>query len=277
MSAFFIGQLLFFREQNQLIWPIEAFDLCKNRVGSTPSQTSQPPPAPNPSPLKISIIIPVINEAEQIKTSVEKAWNAGADEVLVVDGGSTDGTREGIDGVNCEFIESLPGRAVQMNKGAAAATGDILVFLHADNWLTPGCCEQLRTALAGSEGGFGGFRQQITNDQRIFRWIESGNGLRLKWQGLIYGDQAMFIERKLFDAVGGFPEMELMEDFEFSRMMCRHGKPLLLEGPTIVSARRWEKTGPIRQTVTNWVLSFSYRLGASPKWIASRYRRHDQN
>lgn len=226
--------------------------------------------------MKISIIIPVINEAGQIRQSIDRAWASGADQVVVVDGGSSDDTPSVASAEDCLLVESKPGRAVQMNRGATESNGDVLVFLHADNWLDPGGCEQIRLALQDVRRNFGAFRQKIENDDWIYRWIESGNELRVKWQGLIYGDQSLFIRSKIFDRAGGFPEIELMEDFAFSKRIRKMGRPILLPGPTFVSARRWENVGPIRQTIRNWYLSLAYRLGASPVWLAARYRRHDK-
>ena len=163
-----------------------------------------------------------------------------------------------------------------MNRGAAVATGDVLLFLHADNSLAAGACDQIRDLYLKTEHKFGGFRQEIQNQSAVFRWIESGNEIRLVRQGLIYGDQAMFVSRELFEHLGGFPEIELMEDFEFSRSLRKLGKPALLDGPTLVSARRWERNGWLRQTILNWSLSFAFRMGASPGWIARQYRRHDK-
>lgn len=229
--------------------------------------------------MKISVVIPVINEFNKIRQSVSLAWQAGADEVVVVDGGSTDRTRELASDMDCVFEESDSGRAVQMNRGAEVAIGDVLLFLHADNSLAAGACDQIRELFQTTEHQFGGFRQKIQNQSTVFRWIESGNQTRLLRQGLIYGDQAMFINRELFQQVGGFPEIELMEDFAFSRSLRGLkglGKPALLDGPTLVSARRWERNGCFRQTLLNWSLAFAFRMGAPPAWIARQYRRHDK-
>ena len=226
--------------------------------------------------LKISVVIPVINEADQLEQSVTRAWQSGAHEVVVVDGGSTDSTQERAAGLNCILACSPPGRALQLNCGAKAASGDVLLFLHADNWLIADACDQIEELFRTTSHRFGGFRQKIENPRRAFRWIESGNAFRMTRMGLIYGDQAMFVHRDLFHEVGGFPELELMEDFEFSRSLKSHGKPALLDGPTYVSARRWERVGWFRQTALNWCLSTAYRWGASPAWIARQYRRHDK-
>ncbi len=226
--------------------------------------------------MKISIVIPVINEAGQIRLAISRAWASGADQVVVVDGGSSDQTPAIAAAENCLLIESRPGRATQLNRGAAESSGDVFVFLHADNWLATDACNQIRSALEDRQIHFGAFRQKIEGEDRIYRWIETGNELRVKWQGLIYGDQALFIRSEMFERAGGFPEIELMEDFAISQRLCKLGRPVVLAGPTFVNARRWKDTGPVRQTLRNWCLSFAYRLGASPVWLAARYRRHDQ-
>ena len=226
--------------------------------------------------VKISIVIPVVNERDLIARSVARAWSAGADQVIVVDGGSTDGTLAQLANLDCELVHSPAGRAIQMNNGAEGSTGDVLVFLHADNWLEVDSCSQIRTGLVDSEFEFGAFRQRINHDRILFRWVEFGNELRVRWQGLIYGDQAFFITRKRFDLVGGFPQIDLMEDFQLSRTLRMFGKPLLLDGPTIVSARRWLAGGLVRQTIRNWMMCGAYRLGVSPRRLSQRYRRHDQ-
>ena len=227
-------------------------------------------------PVKISVVIPVLNEIDLISQAVERAWSSGADQVVVADGGSTDGTLDKLASLNCEFVRSPSGRAIQMNNGAKYSNGDILVFLHADNWLEDNSCSQIRLGMKDSCSEFGAFRQRVNHDSFLYRWVELGNELRVKWQGLIYGDQAFFITRKRFDLVGGFPQIELMEDFQISRTLRKYGKPLLLAGPTVVSPRRWLKGGLVRQTIRNWIMCGAYRLGVSPQRLNQSYRRHDQ-
>ncbi|MEM7782561.1 MAG: TIGR04283 family arsenosugar biosynthesis glycosyltransferase [Planctomycetota bacterium] len=223
-------------------------------------------------------MIPVINEAENLAEVVENARQAGADEIIVADGGSTDGSRKIAKAMNCELVESAPGRGIQQNSGASIASGDVLLFLHADNRLTPKSCREIRRQFETNqnETWYGCFRQQIDHSATIYRWIELGNEWRVKWQGLVYGDQAMFVTRKLFDQVGGFPEIRIMEDFEISRRLSRRHRPIILTGPVVVSSRRWNQNGPVRQTFRNWWLSTAFRLGASPEWIETQYRRHDR-
>ena len=226
--------------------------------------------------MKVSIVIPVINEAGQIREAIDRAWESGADQVVVVDGGSSDETWSIAQSARCLLVKSKPGRAIQMNRGAAICDGDVIVFLHADNWICKDACDQIRAALECGQYGFGAFQQKIVCDDWIFRLIESGNQIRVKWQGLIYGDQAFFIRSDWFEEAGCFPEIELMEDFALSRKLREMGRPVLVPGPTFVSPRRWKKAGPIRQTLRNWILSLAYRMGASPQWLAGKYRRHDR-
>jgi rSAM/selenodomain-associated transferase 2 len=225
--------------------------------------------------MNISIIIPVINEAPSISSAIERAWAAGADEVIVVDGGSDDATVEIANGGHCQIVTGPPGRGSQMNRGASVAGAKhLLLFLHADCWLETGVCDQIRSA-AQHENFWGGFHQRIENPAAKYRWLERGNAARVRWQGLVYGDQGMFVSAELFHQVGGFPAQPLMEDFDISRRLTRIVSPALLPGPIHVSARRWKENGVLRQTFRNWTLSTAYRCGVSAERLSHRYRRHD--
>ncbi len=226
----------------------------------------------------ISVVIPAINEAELISQAVLSAWEAGPCEVMMVDGGSQDATRELAAAAGARVMLSRPGRAEQQNVGAAAAKGDVLVFLHADCQLTPSCLRQIRACLAADSSAFaGGFRQQIDAPQWRFRWLERGNAFRLRWLGLAYGDQGIFLRREMFQRLGGFPPEPLMEDVILMRRLRRWGRLRLLAGPLRVSPRRWQHQGVVRQTLRNWALLAAFAAGVSPGRLARFYRRHDRD
>lgn len=226
--------------------------------------------------MKISIVIPVINEEATIAQAIDRAWTCGADELIVVDGGSSDGTIELVQKLDCELKCGPLGRGPQMNLGAQSAHGAVLLFLHADCWLPENACQQIRTAAQSTDLFWGGFRQRIENSAAKYRWLEAGNGWRAKWQRLIYGDQGMFINSELFRRVNGFPAQPLMEDLEISGTLRKISAPILLPGPVHVSARRWERKGVVRQTFLNWSLVAKYRLGFTPQQLQRSYQRHDQ-
>jgi rSAM/selenodomain-associated transferase 2 len=222
--------------------------------------------------LRTSIIIPTLNEAAHLGAALASAKAAGADEMIVVDGGSSDGTCELVD--VARLLSSSPGRALQQNAGAAEATGDVLLFLHADCQLSAQSLEQLKAAVdAGAL--WGGFQQRIDAPSVSYRLIERGNALRVRWRGLVYGDQGLWVQRSLFERVGGFENVPLLEDLLLSRRLRRIARPHVLPGPLTISARRWQRHGVVRQTLRNWSILAAHACGASPASLARRYRRHD--
>ena len=219
--------------------------------------------------------MPVINEAALIAEAIARAWAARCDEVIVVDGGSSDGTIELSREQKCHVILSDPGRGRQLNAGAELATGDVILFLHADGWLEANASEQIRHSEELQRQPWGGFHQRIDNPHWKYRLLQKGNAVRVLLQGLVYGDQGLFVTRRAFDSVGGFPEIPLMEDFEISRRLTKISRPILLPGPIHVAARRWEKSGVIRQTIRNWKFASQYRLGISAEALSKKYHQQD--
>jgi rSAM/selenodomain-associated transferase 2 len=225
--------------------------------------------------LQLTVIIPALNEAAIVGRAASSACAAGADEVLVADGGSSDATAQLAAAAGATVVASPPGRAVQQNAAARAATGDVLLFLHADNWLDQTTGQQIRSALAGSQRTHGALRQRIESERWIYRWLERGNAERVRWCGLPYGDQAIFVRRSVFESAGGWPDVPLMEDVLLMQRLRERAWPLLLPGPVYVSPRRWEKHGAVRQTLRNWRLLAAFSLGTSPQKLAEQYRPHD--
>ncbi|MBE8970854.1 TIGR04283 family arsenosugar biosynthesis glycosyltransferase [Nostocales cyanobacterium LEGE 12452] len=222
---------------------------------------------------KISIIIPAINEAGNIKKAIATTQANLDVEVIVVDGGSSDDTVAIAQSLNVKVISSSPGRAVQMNAGAVAASGEILLFLHADTRLPTGFDEMIRTALQQPGTVAGAFKLRIDASRLSLRWVEWGVNVRSHFYQMPYGDQAIFLTKEVFQQIDGFPELPIMEDFELMRRLKSIGRVVIIPTPVVTSARRWLQKGVLKTTLLNQIVIIAYLLGVSPERICSWYRR----
>ena len=227
--------------------------------------------------LKISIIIPVLNEAPTIASVISTALEAKNVEIIVADGGSSDGTAEIAKSLGVRVISTAPGRATQMNAGAIAATGDILLFLHADTLLPPGYDSGARLALAKPQTVAGAYALKIDAPQHSLRLVEIGVNCRSRFLQMPYGDQAIFLYSATFDKIGGFPDLPLMEDFEFVCRLKKQGRIEILPQPVLTNARRWHQLGVIHTTAINQIVIIAYFLGVSPDRLAFWYRGQKKN
>ncbi len=222
----------------------------------------------------ISIIVPVLDEAAMVPGMLAalRDFRARGCEVLVVDGGSRDATAELTRGSADRVLVATRGRASQMNAGTAAAQGDILLFLHADTRLPEKADALIRAGLAASGRAWGRFDVRIEGRHPLLRVVAGMMNLRSRWSGIATGDQALFMTRAAFDAVGGFPPIELMEDIAVSGRLNRISPPLCLYDRVTTSGRRWEKNGVLRTVVLMWWLRLQYFFGVSPGRLARAYR-----
>lgn len=221
-------------------------------------------------PLSVSIVIPTLNEAANISQAIEKAQRIKPCEIIVVDGGSHDGTLEHAKSAD-RRIGSPAGRSLQMNAGAEIASGDVLLFLHADCWLEQGAIEAVRRILQQPDVVGGCFRQKIESPGLFYRLLERGNSLRVKTLKWAYGDQGIFVRKEAFRQAGGFPPIKLMEDLYFIKKLKKLGKIALVDHPIHVSARRWKSKGVIGQTLRNWALISLAQCGVPPDRLARFY------
>ena len=223
--------------------------------------------------MKLSIVVPTLNEAEGIAAHLEALAplrQRGA-EVIVVDGGSRDGTVDLARPAADRVIASPRGRAAQMNAGAALARGAVLLFLHADTRL-PGNADAL--VLAGLElsgRAWGRFDIAIAGRSPLLAIVAVAINLRSRLTRIATGDQAIFVSRDVFATVGGFPDIALMEDVALSRALKRISRPVCVAAKVTTSGRRWEQHGVLRTVVLMWRLRLAYFLGAEPAALARRY------
>jgi rSAM/selenodomain-associated transferase 2 len=221
----------------------------------------------------LSIVIPVLNEAASIAATLEAlgALRARSIEIIVVDGGSADDTVALATPLADQVLTAARGRAIQMNAGAKAAHGDVLLFLHADTRLPPHADTLIREGLAQSGRAWGRFDVSIDGRHPLLCVVAAFMNARSRLTGIATGDQAMFVTREAFAAAGRYPGIALMEDIELTRRLKRISRPLCLRARVTTSGRRWEQRGVLRTVVLMWRLRLAYFLGAKPEDLARRY------
>ncbi len=228
----------------------------------------------DPRTCLLSVILPVRDEGRGLAATLDRLTTEPGVEVLVVDGGSSDATlavARSFAGVR--VFSAPPGRARQMNHGAARATAETLLFLHGDTLLGPGFASAIRLALADPATVAGAFRFRLDAAAKKYRALEILVNLRARVLQMPYGDQGLFLGAETFRELGGFPEQPLMEDFELVRRLRRRGRIVLLDEPALTSARRWQRNGLLRLTVIHQLMIAGYLLGVEPQRLAAWYRR----
>jgi len=225
--------------------------------------------------VKVSVIIPVLNEESAIREKLPAMqWvREAGHELIVVDGGSIDDSF-GVSQIYTDtVITSSQGRAAQMNAGASIASGDVLLFLHVDTVLPENGINEILTRCSTDKGKqtWGRFDVRLSGSHFMFRIIETLMNFRSRISGIATGDQAIFINKELFERIGGYKEIPLMEDIEISRRLKKNSWPVCIQNRVITSSRRWESSGIFRTVFLMWRLRLSYWLGADPLRLAKQY------
>lgn len=219
----------------------------------------------------ISIIIPTLNEAASLARTIAAARQGAVREILVVDGGSTDGTREIARQLGACLIDAAPGRAWQMNAAAASAQGEILLFLHADTLLPPGFAAQATEMLTRPGIAAGAFALAINLPGPGIRALEKLANLRASFLQMPYGDQAIFLYRQTFHRVGGYPCEPILEDVLLIKALKRFGRIGITSSAVLTSGRRWQRLGLLKTTLINQGIMAGYLLGVPPQRLQGWY------
>jgi len=220
----------------------------------------------------VAVVVPVYNEAEILPEMIARLSEMGLDELVFVDGRSSDESELILMNSGLKWMTSEQGRARQMNAGASGCTSDILVFIHADTRFSSSCLTSMKRALEEPAIVGGRFDVRLSGDSFFFRLIEHFINLRSRISKISTGDQCIFVRRALFEKMGGFAELPLMEDVEFSKRLKREGVIACMKEKVVTSSRRWEKKGIVRTILLMWKLRFLYWAGTSPERLAELYR-----
>jgi len=220
----------------------------------------------------ISVVVPALNEADGIEATLRYARDPAVVELVVVDGGSSDETVARAGRIADRVLAAPRGRAAQMNAGARGARGDVILFLHGDTLLPSGFAGQVLAAVAGGAVG-GRFDVQLCGQSRLLPAVAALMNARSRWSGIATGDQAIFVRRDVFERLGGFASIPLMEDVELSARLRRSGRVAALRSRVVTSGRRWDEDGAVRTVLLMWALRFAYACGVSPERLAAFYRR----
>ncbi len=225
----------------------------------------------------ISVVVPTINEEDNLPALAENLATERRLETIVADGGSSDDTVRVARLLSSKVVNSRKGRWIQMNSGAQAASGETLLFLHADTRLPRGFSGYIRRALADPDTVAGAFRFATDLDTASMKLIEWAANMRASRLGIIYSDQALFIRADLFRELGGFPDQPVMEDYELTRRIRTRGKTVLLSHKAVSSARKWKAVGIWKLTMIHYAITGAYLMGVSPERLAGWYRRLIKN
>lgn len=220
---------------------------------------------------RVSVIILALNEAMHIAATLQSVRAGRPHEIILVDGGSTDDTRTIAQAAGATVMQSKPGRARQMNAGAARATGNVFLFLHADTLLPNDWTRIVQESLAQPGVVAGSFGFRIAEQFAGRRLVEWTTNLRSRWFQNPYGDQTQFLRRALFEELGGFADLPIMEDYELNQRLRKRGRIVTSSAVAITSGRRWKKVGLIRTTLINKLIIAGYHLGVCPHKLARFY------
>ena len=253
-----------------LLPPLSDIDEAENLIVCRRIESGFEGCLPEVVPGLLSVVIPTLNEAGQLAATVRPLLSEPECEIIIADGGSTDGTTDVAEELGCRVVKANRGRGKQLNAGAALARGEHLLFLHADTRLPESFRSEMQSVL--ETGAIAGaFRFRIDQPGRALRCVEFGTNLRARALQLPYGDQGLFLRSRDFFRIGGFRNWPIMEDFEFCRRLKSSGRIAIANSPARTSGRRWKRLGAIRTTLMNQACLAMYFCGVSPERISRFY------